>query len=118
MQINVWEKQKIRFSNFAQSIVEGKEEFMALILIGNNLSNILVTTYGTILLIKLGMINHNLIIVIVAIIILVLCEIIPKTIVRQFSNKSLLIVSPLLLTFRFILFPLLILFKNISINKI
>ena len=117
LQINVWEKQKIRFSNFAQSIVEGKEEFMALILIGNNLSNILVTTYGTILLVKIGMVNHNLIIVLVAIVILVLCEIIPKTIVRQFSNKSLLIVSPLLLTFRFILFPLLILFKKFQIKS-
>ena len=61
--------------------------------------------------------NHNLIIIVVAIIILVLCEIIPKTIVRQFSNKSLLIVSPFLLTFRFILFPLLILFKKFQIKS-
>lgn len=117
LQINVWEKQKIRFSNFAQSIVEAKEEFMALILIGNNLSNILVTTYGTIILVNLGIINHNLIIVIVAIIILVLCEIIPKTIVRQFSNKSLLIVSPPLLIFKYLLFPLLILFKKFQIKS-
>ena len=44
-------------------------------------------------------------------------EIIPKTIVRQFSNRSLLIVSPLLLIFRYILFPLLILFKKFQIKS-
>ena len=119
LQINVWEKQKVRFSKISHLIVENKEDFMTTILVGNNLSNILATTYGTIFLIKTHIFVENSvsIVLLVAVTILVFCEIIPKTIVKQFSNTSLLKVSPILIFSKYIFYPISIVLKQLIMNS-
>ena len=105
LQINVWVKQKMRLSKTANSIINNKEFYLFCILVGNNLANMLTTSFLTILLINHGYFAQEFIFVIIALIILLFAEIIPKSIVRQFSNVSLLAISPLLYVFGIILYP-------------
>ena len=116
LQINVWVKQKLRLSKIADSIINNKEFYLFCILIGNNLANMLTTSFLTIFF--LDIMHQTLIPVIIALIILLFAEIIPKSIVRQFSNMSLLILSPLLYLFGIILYPFYYIFNNILSNEI
>ena len=50
LQINVWEKQNVRLSKIANLIVDNKEFYLFCILIGNNLANILTTSFFTVIL--------------------------------------------------------------------
>ena len=54
LQINVWEKQKLRLSKIANSIVNNKEFYLFCILVGNNLANMLATSFFTIYLVQGG----------------------------------------------------------------
>ena len=52
-QINVWyEQKKIRLLHWSEKILNNKEEFLIIILIGTNISNILATSFATIYLIN------------------------------------------------------------------
>ena len=86
LQINVWVKQKLRLSKIADSIINNKEFYLFCILVGNNLANMLTTSFLTIFFLEI--MHKTLIPVIIALIILLFAEIIPKSIVRQFSNVS------------------------------
>ena len=96
LQINVWLKQKLRLSKIADSIINNKEFYLFCILVGNNLANMLTTSFLTIFLLNNGYFAQEFIFIIIALVILLFAEIIPKSIVRQFSNVSLLALSPLL----------------------
>ena len=48
LQINVWEKQKLRLSKTANSIINNKEFYLFCILVGNNIANMLTTSFFTI----------------------------------------------------------------------
>ena len=52
LQISVWNKQKNNFSKFALYILNNKEEFITIILIGTNLANILTTSFATVYLLN------------------------------------------------------------------
>ena len=106
LQINVWNKQNKKLSKLADSIINNKEFYLFCILIGNNLANILTTSFLTILLLSYKQIPEGGIFVIISIILLLFAEIIPKSFVRKFSNISLLVVSPALYLFGTILYPL------------
>ena len=116
LQINVWVKQKLRLSKIADSIINNKEFYLFCILVGNNLANMLTTSFLTIFFLEI--MHRTLIPVIIALIILLFAEIIPKSIVRQFSNVSLLVLSPLLYLFGVILYPFYYIFNNILSNEI
>ena len=116
LQINVWVKQKLRLSKIADSIINNKEFYLFCILVGNNLANMLTTSFLTIFFLEI--MHKTLIPVIIALIILLFAEIIPKSIVRQFSNVSLLVLSPLLYLFGVILYPFYYIFNNILSNEI
>tara|TARA_B100001540_G_scaffold243218_1_gene218194 strand:+ start:997 stop:2211 length:1215 start_codon:yes stop_codon:yes gene_type:complete len=118
LQINVWVKQKMRLSKTANSIINNKEFYLFCILVGNNLANMLTTSFLTILLINHGYFAQEFIFVIIALIILLFAEIIPKSIVRQFSNVSLLAISPLLYVFGIILYPFYYIFNIFFSNDI
>ena len=118
LQINVWVKQKLRLSKIANSIINKKEFYLFCILVGNNLANMLTTSFLTILLVEHGYFAQEFIFIIIALIILLFAEIIPKSIVRQFSNISLLILSPMLYIFGIILFPFFYIFNNIFSSDI
>ena len=118
LQINVWVKQKLRLSKIADSIINNKEFYLFCILVGNNLANMLTTSFLTIFLLNDGYLAQEFIFIIIALVILLFAEIIPKSIVRQFSNVSLLALSPLLYVFGIILHPFYYIFNNIFSNEI
>ena len=106
LQIDVWEKQKLRLSKTANSIIENKEFYLFCILVGNNIANMLTTSFLTIYLVNTNILPEQSIFILISIIILLFAEIIPKSIIRQFSNATLLIISPLLYFFGLILHPI------------
>ena len=86
MQIKVWQKQKMYFSSFAKKIMDEKPTYITVILIGTNLSNVLATSFFTIYLSNI--ISNNFVVVcIIAGIILLFGEVIPKTIKMIKDNK-------------------------------
>jgi len=118
LQINVWFKQKIRLSKWAAVILEDKEEYLAIILIGTNFANILTTSFATIYLLRVDIISPQMIVIPIAIIILLFGEILPKTIIREFANISIVILSPILIVSRIIMFPILFIIKKLGFMNV
>ena len=112
LQINVWLKQKMRLSKWAATILENKEEYLAIILIGTNFANILTTSFATIYLLRIDIISPQMIVIPIAIIILLFGEILPKTIIREYANISIVILSPILIISRILMFPILFIIKK------
>ncbi|SVE20149.1 uncharacterized protein METZ01_LOCUS473003, partial [marine metagenome] len=52
LQLDVWEKQEKRLSRLASSILDRKSDYLAVILIGTTLANILTTSFATIYLLR------------------------------------------------------------------
>ena len=121
-QIDVWSKQGGKLSRFSQNIIQKKEIFLFLILLGTNVSNIVATTFATLHFLDAGWSNAS-IIILISIIILVFGEVLPKTFIRNHANSSLVYLSPLLMIMYVLLFPVITLivklrwlefYKNIS----
>ncbi|MBT5078920.1 MAG: DUF21 domain-containing protein, partial [Candidatus Marinimicrobia bacterium] len=112
LQINVWLKQKMRLSKWAATILENKEEYLAIILIGTNFANILTTSFATIYLLRLDVISPQMIVIPIAMIILLFGEILPKTIIREYANIGIVILSPILIISRIMMFPILYIIKK------
>ena len=108
LQVDVWEKQEKRLSRWTSAILDNKSEYLAVILIGTNLSNILTTSFATVYLLRLDIIPTGLIVIPIAAIILLLGEILPKTVIRDYSNTGLMVLSPFLKFSYFLFSPLVI----------
>ena len=111
LQLDVWEKQQKKFAKLASSILDKKPEYLSVILIGTNLSNILATSFATVFLINSEIISKEIIILPIAIIILLFGEILPKTILRHYANLGLELMSPLLKISFYFLYPLIIILR-------
>tara|TARA_Y100001980_G_C14551742_1_gene335347 strand:+ start:1919 stop:3133 length:1215 start_codon:yes stop_codon:yes gene_type:complete len=119
LQLEVWKKQKHKGASLAIKILNNKEEYLSTILIGTTLSNILVTTYSTIYLSSSKFnLNPILIIVLISGFILLLGEILPKAVSRKLSNRMILINSPILYVFNFILRPVNKILKKITSSEV
>ena len=119
LQLEVWKKQKHKGASLAIKIINNKEEYLSTILIGTTLSNILVTTYFTIYLSSPKFnLNPMLIIIIISGCILLLGEILPKAVSRKISNRMILINSPILYVFNFILRPINKILKKITLREV
>ena len=94
LQINVWIKQKYKLSKLSKYILDKKSIFLIVCLIGTNLANILTSSFATAYLLKTGMISSKFIFIPIAATILLFGELLPKTIIREYSNIMLLILSP------------------------
>ena len=123
LQIDVWIKQRYVFSKIAKNILDNKASYLNVSLIGTNLANILASSFFTLYFInlienyKINFISEELIFFPIAFIILIFGEIIPKTIIREYSNIMIVVLSPILTGFYYIFFPLLLLFKGIQYNN-
>ena len=119
LQVNVWNKQKkLRLLTWAEKILENKEEFLIIILIGTNISNILATSFGTIYLMNKDSIDPALIFLPIAIIILFIGEIFPKTFIRTYANYGIIALSPFLMFFKIAFYPLIVPLKILGIMNI
>ena len=112
LQLDVWEKQKIRLAPWASSILDWKPEYLSVILIGTTLSNILATSFATVYLLRADILPHQLIVVPIAVIILLFGEILPKTIMRKYANFGLLMLSPFLKLSYYLLLPIVLILRQ------
>ena len=104
-QIDVWAKQKSKFSILSQTIIQKKEIFLFLILIGTNISNIVATTYATLYLLSSSWSNSS-ILILISLVILIFGEILPKTFIKNHANIGLVYLSPILLFMYYLFYPL------------
>ena len=112
LQLDVWEKQKIRLAPWASSILDWKPEYLSVILIGTTLSNILATSFATVYLLRADILPHQLIVVPIAAIILLFGEILPKTIMQKYANFGLLMLSPFLKLSYYLLLPIILILRQ------
>ena len=112
LQLDVWEKQKKYLARLASSILDRKPEYLSVILIGTNLSNILATSFATVYLLRSNFLPHQLIIIPIAIVILLFGEILPKSIMQRYANLGLIILSPILKLSYFLFFPIIFLLRQ------
>ena len=124
LQLDVWEKQKKNFAHWASSIISLKSEYLSVILIGTNLSNILATSFATVYLLRSSSISEKFIFLPIAIIILIFGEILPKSIMQRYANYGLIFLSPFLKLSYLVFYPAIFILRkttwvNISnqINK-
>ena len=112
LQLDVWEKQKIRLAPWASSTLDWKPEYLTVILIGTTLSNILATSFATVYLLRADILPHQLIVVPIAVIILLFGEILPKTIMRKYANFGLLMLSPFLKLSYYLFLPIVLILRQ------
>ena len=112
LQLDVWEKQEKYLARLASSILDRKPEYLSVILIGTNLSNILATSFATVYLLRSNLLPHQLIIIPIAIVILLFGEILPKSIMQRYANLGLIILSPILKSSYFLFFPIIFLLRQ------
>ena len=116
IQINVWKKQKRFVANYTSKLIDKKDETLILILIGINFSNVLASSFLTILFINEGIISEALIIPSISILILIFAEVLPKTISKEYSNTSLLFLTPVIYFFKFLFYPLIAILSSFNFN--
>ena len=112
LQLDVWEKQEKYLARLTSSILDRKPEYLSVILIGTNLSNILATSFATVYLLRSNLLPHQLIIIPIAIVILLFGEILPKSIMQRYANFGLIILSPILKFSYFLFFPIIFLLRK------
>ena len=112
LQLDVWEKQEKYLARWASSILDWKPEYLSVILIGTNLSNILATSFATVYLLRSDLLPHQLIVIPIAIIILLFGEILPKSIMQRYANFGLILLSPFLKLSYYIFFPIIFLLRQ------
>ena len=117
LQVDVWIKQKYKLSSLTKHILENKSTYLIVSLIGTNLSNILCSSFGTVYLINNTQISTNLIFIPIAITILLIGEILPKTIIREYSNIMLLVLSPFIKISYYIFYPFVIILNKFNLSN-
>ena len=107
LQIEVWNKQQVRGAFTALDAIRDSEIFLTTSLIGINITSVFTTSFATILLYR--WIPYKwLIVVIISVTILVIGEILPKTIFREFPNAAMLFFGRFIRIFRILFFPLIV----------
>jgi len=108
----LWLKQKKRGAIQAEKYFTKPELFLSTTLVGNNIANILTTSYATVFLITYY--SNTLSWLIITLTLLTIGEIIPKVLFRTFANSLILKIIYLIKFFHFILHPLIWLANNVS----
>ena len=111
LQLDVWEKQNKHMAYWASFILDRKPEYLSVILIGTNLSNILATSFATVFLLRSNLLPYQLIIIPITVIILLFGEILPKAIMQKYANSGLMILSPFLKLSYFVFYPIVLILR-------
>ncbi len=118
LQIDVWIKQHFKLAKLTKKILEDKSKYLIVTLIGTTLSNILCSSFCTVYLVNNDIISSKLTFIPISIIILLFGELLPKTIIRQYSNIMLMVLSPLMYFFHLLFLPITYVFNNFNfVNK-
>jgi putative hemolysin len=103
LRLDVWFKQRVPFAGNAARFVQKPEEFFSTILVGNNLANILCTTFATYILIAFY--DETITWLIITGAVLFFGEILPKTLFRPLADKIILKILLLVRLFYFLSKP-------------
>jgi CBS domain containing-hemolysin-like protein len=112
LRIEIWTRKKLRSAIRAQKYFKNPDIFLSTTLVGNNLANVLATTYATIFLITYW--EETLSWIVITLTILLFGEIIPKVLFRTYAHSLILKIVYIMRFFHFLLNPLIILATRIS----
>jgi len=100
-------------AKLAISLNENYDVFLSTILIGNNIANILGASLTTVLFVNaLGTdLGATMSTIVFTVIVLILCEVSPKTIAKEYPEKFAMFAAPIIQTMIFLLLPLNFFFK-------
>ena len=101
--LEAWDRQGNKLARIAKQFLTQPEDFFSTILIGNNLANILFTTFGTVLLIVY--MDETVAGIVLTLTVVFFGEILPKTIFRSLADKIVLQTLYLVRIFYFTLRP-------------
>ncbi|MCK4559858.1 MAG: HlyC/CorC family transporter [Calditrichia bacterium] len=116
LRIEIWTRKKLRSAIRAQKYFKNPDIFLSTTLVGNNLANVLATTYATIFLITYW--DETLSWIVITLTILLFGEIIPKVLFRTYAHSLILKIVDIMRFFHFLLNPLIILATRISLSVI
>jgi CBS domain containing-hemolysin-like protein len=112
LRIEIWVRKKLRSAIRAQIYFKNPDIFLSTTLVGNNLANVLATTYATIFLISFW--DETLTWLIITFTILLFGEIIPKVFFRIYAHNLILKIVSVIRFFHFLLNPVILLTTKIS----
>ncbi len=95
-------------------MIEDPSRFLATVLVGNNIVNIAASSLTTVLISKFGSVYIGLGAGILTLIVLIFCEVMPKTIAANKAEKLSRIYAPIVKFWMIVLFPIVFLVQQIS----
>ncbi len=116
LRIEIWIRKNHRSAIRAQKYFKNPDIFLSTTLVGNNLANVLATTYATIFLITYW--DKTFTWIVITLTILLFGEIIPKVLFRTYAHSLILKIVYIMRFFHFLLNPLIILVTRISSSVI
>ncbi|MCF6237333.1 MAG: hemolysin family protein, partial [Candidatus Marinimicrobia bacterium] len=105
LQLEVWQRRAVRGSSSALKANTDPEKFLTATLVGNNIANIMTTSFATVMLIRV-IPSEGLILLIISVNVLIFGEVIPKTLFREFPNASMLFFGRFVRIAEVIFYPL------------
>ncbi|MCF7808433.1 MAG: hemolysin family protein [Candidatus Marinimicrobia bacterium] len=105
LQLEVWQRRAVRGSKAALRANQDPEQFLTATLVGNNIANILTTSFATVMLIQV-ISNEIWVLLIISTSVLIFGEIIPKSLFREFPNASMLFFGRFIRVAEILFFPL------------
>jgi putative hemolysin len=105
LQLQKWHAEKKAFAQRALQMYERRQHYLTVILIGNTLTNVLTTTFASIIFTRYGLFNWWQATLLISATILVFGEVIPKSLIRVRPNAYLLISSALIGVLGYLLHP-------------
>ena len=112
IRLEIWIRNKVSAALIAQRYFRHPEIYLSTTLVGNNIANVMASTYATIILIQY--IDEKLAWAIITLTILTFGEIIPKVIFRTHANHIILKVVYLIRFFNLVLIPIIFIANSIS----
>jgi CBS domain containing-hemolysin-like protein len=114
IRLELWIRNRLSAALFAQKYFRHPEIYLSTTLVGNNIANILASSYATVLLIQY--IDETLAWAIITLTILTFGEIVPKVLFRTHAHSLILKVVYLIRLFHIILNPIIFIAEKISSN--
>ncbi len=115
VRVEIWEKQKIRGSGIIKSFVAHPEKFLYTTLVGTNIANIACATYGTLFFMRYLRWGPQLTWLTMTMTILLLGELIPKYLFRNFADFFVRKTAVPLKMFYYLLYPIIMVTGSVSV---
>jgi len=113
LRIEIWIRKKLKSAILANKYFQNPELYLSTTLVGNNLANVLTTTYATVYLISFW--DETITWVVITFTILLFGEIVPKVLFRMYANIIILKVIYIIRFFNYLLNPLIFFVSRVSI---